>query len=98
MNDSYHRAQWFWFPVLFVYQLEFLDESQSDLPAHFHVEITGLAGYQPRITEFLFDDDERLVWNMRVNAQGEAFIISKPGKTEPPFQQQFTYTITLQKN
>ena len=71
---------------------------QSDLPAHIHVEITGLAGYQPRITEFLFDDDERLVGNIRANAQGEAFIISEPERTDPPFQQQFKYTITLLKN
>ena len=71
---------------------------QSDLPAHIHVEITGLAGYQPRITEFLFDDDERLVGNIRANAQGDAFIISEPERTDPPFQQQFKYTITLQKN
>ena len=71
---------------------------QSDLPAHIHVEITGLPGYQPRITEFLFDDDERLVGDTRANAQGDAFIISSPEKANPPFQQQFSYTITLQRN
>lgn len=71
---------------------------QSDLPAHIHVEVTGLPAYQPRITEFLFDDDERLVGNIRANAHGDGFIISTPQKADPPFQQQFTYTITLQKN
>lgn len=71
---------------------------QSDLPAHIHVEIRDLPGYQPIITEFLFDDDERLVGEIRNNAQQDRFQIAKPEKTNPPFEQQFSYTITLQKN
>lgn len=71
---------------------------QSDLPAHIHVEVNDLPSYQPIITEFLFDDDERLVGNLRTNAQRDRFMIAKPEKAYPPFQQQFSYIITLQKN
>ena len=70
---------------------------QSDLPAHIHVEVHEPA-YQTKITEFLFDDDERLTGSIRTNSQGEGFIIAKPEKASLPFQQQFSYTITLQKN
>jgi len=69
---------------------------QSDLPAHIHVHVTA-NGYQSYINEFLFDDDERLVGNIRANAQRNDFIISKPEKATDPFQQQFSYTITLAK-
>lgn len=71
---------------------------QSDLPAHIHVEVHDLPGYQTMITEFLFDDDDRLVGNIRTSAQRNHFMIAKPEKTNPPFQQQFSYIITLQKN
>jgi len=71
---------------------------KSDLPAHIHVEVLDLAGFQTVITEFLFDDDERLAGTIRTNAQRDRFIIAKPEKTNPPFQQQFSYKITLQKN
>jgi len=71
---------------------------QSDLPAHIHVEVHDLLSYQPVLTEFLFDDDERLAGTIRTNAQRERFIIAKPEKTNPPFQQQFSYTVTLRKN
>ncbi|MEP7374797.1 MAG: hypothetical protein ABI675_15480 [Chitinophagaceae bacterium] len=71
---------------------------QSDLPAHIHVEVHDLPSYQPIVTEFLFDDDERLVGTIRANAQQSLFMIAKPEKANPPFQQQFSYTITLQKN
>jgi protocatechuate 3,4-dioxygenase beta subunit len=71
---------------------------QSDLPAHIHVEVHDLPGYQTMITEFLFDDDDRLVGNIRASAQRNHFMIAKPEKTNPPFQQQFSYTITLQRN
>ena len=53
---------------------------ESDLPAHIHVEIDELAGYQPIITEFLFDDDERLVGTIRTNAQTESFYDRKTRK------------------
>ena len=70
---------------------------QSDLPAHIHVEITGLAGYQPRITEFLFDDDERLVGNIRANVQGDAFIISEPERTDPHFNNNLSIPLRFKR-
>ena len=70
---------------------------QSDLPAHIHVHVTA-NGYRAYVNEFLFDDDDRLVGNIRANAQGNDFIISKPEKATAPFQQQFSYTITLAKD
>ena len=69
---------------------------QSDLPAHIHVHIDA-SGYQSFITEFLFDDDERLVGKIRENWIRNNFMISKPEKTESPFAQKFSYSITLQK-
>lgn len=71
---------------------------QSDLPAHIHVEVLNHENYDARITEFLFDDDERLVGTIRANSQGHGFILAKPEKANPPFQQQFSYNIVLQKN
>ena len=68
---------------------------KSDLPAHIHVHITA-DGYRTYVTEFLFDDDDRLVGEIRANAQRNNFIVSKPEKTTAPFQQQFSYTITLE--
>jgi len=69
---------------------------QSDLPAHIHVHIDA-NGYRSFITEFLFDDDERLVGEIRENSIRNNFMISKPEKTELPFTQKFSYSITLQK-
>lgn len=69
----------------------------SELPAHIHVEILDVPGYRPLITEFLFDDDERLVGPVREAGLRNRFIISKPGKSSPPFDQEFSYTITLTK-
>ena len=69
---------------------------QSDLPAHIHVHIEA-TGYQSFITEFLFDDDERLVGKIRENSIRNNFMISKPEKTESPYAQKFSYSITLQK-
>ncbi len=71
---------------------------KSDLPAHIHVEVHDLAGFQTMITEFLFDDDERLVGNIRTSAQLNHFMIAKPEKTNAPFDQQFSYIIHLQKD
>ena len=69
---------------------------KSDLPAHIHVHVE-VAGYQSFIIEFLFDDDERLVGKIRENSIRNNFMISKPEKTESPFAQRFSYSITLQK-
>ena len=70
---------------------------KSDLPAHIHVHVSA-NGYRPYGTEFLFDDDERLVGSIRTNAQRNQFLISKPETATSPFQQQFSYTITLTKD
>jgi protocatechuate 3,4-dioxygenase beta subunit len=70
---------------------------KSDLPAHIHVHVNA-DGYRAYVTEFLFDDDDRLVGEIRANSQRNNFIISKPEKATTPFQQQFSYTITLTNN
>jgi protocatechuate 3,4-dioxygenase beta subunit len=69
---------------------------KSDLPAHIHVHVSA-AGYQSYVTEFLFDDDERLIGNIRTNAIRNQFLISKPEKSSAPFEQQFSYIMQLQK-
>lgn len=69
---------------------------KSDLPAHIHAHVDA-AGYQPFITEFLFDDDERLVGKIRENATRDKFMIAKSEKASTPFSQQFSYGIQLQK-
>jgi protocatechuate 3,4-dioxygenase beta subunit len=69
---------------------------QSDLPAHIHVHISA-EGYQPYVTEFLFDDDKRLVGEIREQAKGNHFVIAKSENSGPPFAQQFFYTVYLQK-
>lgn len=69
---------------------------KSDLPAHIHVHV-GATGYRSFGTEFLFDDDERLVGKIREDAIRNRFMIAKPEKTSSPFSQQFSYSITLQK-
>ena len=67
---------------------------RSDLPAHIHVHVTA-DGYRPFGTEFLFDDDERLVGEIRRQAVQNQFLISKPEKTKGVFDQQFSYTMSL---
>ena len=69
---------------------------QSDLPAHIHVHVTA-EGYRNFVNEFLFDDDERLVGNIRENSVRNQFIVAKPEKGSAPFVQQFSYSIMLQK-
>jgi len=69
---------------------------KSDLPAHIHVHVSA-TGYRSFGTEFLFDDDERLIGTIRENSIRNDFMISKPEKASTPFVQQFSYTIQLQK-
>jgi protocatechuate 3,4-dioxygenase beta subunit len=69
---------------------------QSNMPAHIHVHI-DVNGYRSVITEFLFDDDARLVGKIRENSISNMFLISKAEKTSSPFVQQFSYTMQLQK-
>jgi protocatechuate 3,4-dioxygenase beta subunit len=68
----------------------------SELPAHIHVHVV-MAGYQPYVSEFLFDDDERLVGKIRERSVQEGFLIVRPEKATAPFDQQFSYSITLNK-
>ena len=69
---------------------------KSDLPAHIHVHVSA-EGYSDFGTEFLFDDDERLVGKIRENSLRNDFMIAKPEKTLAPFVQQFTYKMELRK-
>jgi protocatechuate 3,4-dioxygenase beta subunit len=69
---------------------------RSDLPAHIHVHVMA-EGHQSYVTEFLFDDDDRLVGNIREQSVRNQFIIAKPGKAEAPFLQKFTYSLTVEK-
>ena len=69
---------------------------KSDLPAHIHVHVSAI-GYSSFGTEFLFDDDERLVGTIRENSIRNDFMISKPEKTSAPFVQQFSYVMQFQK-
>jgi protocatechuate 3,4-dioxygenase beta subunit len=66
------------------------------LPAHIHVHVTA-DGYKNFVNEFLFDDDERLAGNIRENSVRNQFIIAKPEKVDKPFEQKFSYSITLLK-
>jgi protocatechuate 3,4-dioxygenase beta subunit len=68
----------------------------SDLPAHIHMHV-DMAGYKPYVTEFLFDDDERLAGKIRERAVQESFLIAKPEKATAPFDQLFSYSILLEK-
>jgi hypothetical protein len=65
-------------------------------PAHIHGHITA-NGYRSYVTEFLFDDDERLVDGIRKQAEQNQFLISKPEKVKTPFDQQFSYRMILFK-
>ena len=69
---------------------------KSDLPAHIHVHVMA-NGYRSYGTEFLFDDDERLVGEIRRQSVQNQFLISKPEKTKVPFEQQFSYSMILIK-
>lgn len=69
---------------------------RSELPAHIHVHVMA-EGYDSYGTEFLFDDDDRLVGNIREQAIRSRFLIAKPEKTIAPFEQQFSYILSLQK-
>jgi protocatechuate 3,4-dioxygenase beta subunit len=70
---------------------------RSDLPAHIHIHFSA-KGYRNYGTELLFDDDERLVGDIRASSIRNRFLIAKPEKAEPPLDQQFSYTVTLKKN
>ncbi len=70
---------------------------RSDLPAHIHIHFSA-PGYRNYVTELLFDDDERLIGDIRASSIRNRFLIAKPEKAAAPSEQQFSYTITLTKN
>ena len=69
---------------------------QSDLPAHIHVHVWA-DGYPNYVSEFLFDDDERLIGDIRARSIREQLLISRPEKANKPFDQEFSYQIVLSK-
>ena len=69
---------------------------QSDLPAHIHIHFSA-PGYKSYVTELLFDDDERLVGNIRAQSIRYQFLVAKPEKAEPPLEQLFSYEVMLKK-
>lgn len=66
----------------------------SDLPAHIHFEVSS-GNNKFLITELLFDDDPRLVGNIRARAMQENFIISKNTGTEK--QPVYFYKLALKE-
>lgn len=69
---------------------------QSDLPAHIHIHFER-DGYRSYVTELLFDDDERLIGNVREQSIRYQFQISKPEQAPAGFDQQFSYSVTFNK-
>lgn len=69
---------------------------RSDLPAHIHVHVSA-PGYRSYGTEFLFDDEERLVGDIREQSVRNQFLIAKPEKAPATFDQQFSYSMVLGK-
>jgi protocatechuate 3,4-dioxygenase beta subunit len=69
---------------------------QSDLPAHIHVHVWK-DGFKNLVNEFLFDDDERLVGEIRKSSENYHLMISKPEPASAGFDQQFSYRLVLIK-
>ena len=70
---------------------------QSDLPAHIHIHFEA-KGFRTYVTELLFDDDPRLIGEIRRQSEENRFYISKPEASTVPFEQQFSYVIQLTRN
>lgn len=70
---------------------------KSDLPAHIHFHVMA-NGFRNFGNEFLFDDDERLIGEIRTQSIRNGFMISKPEPAPKGFEQQFSYKIILDKN
>jgi len=51
---------------------------QSDLPAHIHFEVFGTDNSAEKITELLFEDDERLKGETKTRSEKEGFYIAAP--------------------
>jgi protocatechuate 3,4-dioxygenase beta subunit len=70
---------------------------QSNLPAHIHILFTA-QGFEALQTELLFDDDDRLVGNIRRQAERSDYLISRPDNNTPDgFDQQFSYRVVLRR-
>ena len=67
---------------------------QSDLPAHIHIHFDKPGGGS-HVTELLFDDDPRLVGNIREQSIRYGLHIAKPGPGADGADQQFSYMIRL---
>jgi len=67
---------------------------QSDLPAHIHIHFDKPGGGS-HVTELLFDDDPRLIGNIREQSIRYGFHIGKPGPGTEGAEQQFSYIIRL---
>jgi len=66
---------------------------RSTLPQHIHLEVFDQDGNSLRLTELLFDDDDRLKGETRQSAEREGFIIAKnEGKLG---MQVYSYNISL---
>jgi protocatechuate 3,4-dioxygenase beta subunit len=53
---------------------------RSDLPQHIHIHFDA-KGFQPLVSEILFDDDPRLTARMRERGLGEGALITVPERT-----------------
>jgi protocatechuate 3,4-dioxygenase beta subunit len=67
---------------------------QSNLPAHIHIHIES-PGKREYVTELLFDDDERLAGEIRIQSEQNRFFIAIPEEAPSGFDQQFSYTIRM---
>lgn len=66
---------------------------QSDLPAHIHFEVFGTGNTAEKVTELLFDDDERLKGETRTRSENEGFYIAAP--TIKGNKKTYSYTIVV---
>ncbi len=65
---------------------------ESEFPGHIHFELKH--NNRTVISELLFDDDPRLIGEIRASSIRNGFIIAKP-ETAKGFDQQFVYRITI---
>lgn len=68
---------------------------RSDLPQHIHIEVDA-DGFEPRVTELLFDDDPRLTKAQRERAARDGFVIAA-GSAGADGAAVFRYEVILKK-
>ena len=66
---------------------------QSDLPAHIHFEVFNTNNSAEKITELLFEDDERLKGETKTRSENEGFYIAAP--TTKGNKKTYSYTIIV---